>query len=116
MMFRLTPGAAAQIRRSAADSGAADWALRVAARRDDDGAVRYGMGFDELREGDLPLELEGVRLLVGAPSQALLQGTQLDYVELEPGRFDFVFVPDGAVDEPPPAAGCGSGGCSRCGG
>ena len=115
MTFTLTPQAAARIRQSAADAADADWALRVAARRDDDGALQYGMGFDEQREGDMPLELEGVRLLIGPPSQALLQGTQLDYVELEPGRFDFVFIPDGAVAAPPPA-GCGSGGCSSCGG
>ena len=114
-MLNLTPEAAARIRQSAAESGAADSALRVAARRCDDGSVQYGIGFDEQREGDMPLELDGVRLLIGAPSQALLQGTLLDFAEIEPGHFDFVFIADGAVAAPPPA-GCGSGGCSSCGG
>lgn len=114
-MLNLTPEAAARIRRSATESGAADSALRVAARRRDDGSVQYGIGFDEQREGDMPLELDGVRLLIGAPSQALLQGTLLDFVEVEPGRFDFVFTTDSAAAAPP-RGGCGSGGCSSCGG
>lgn len=111
-MFTLTPQAAAQIRASAARSGAAEAALRVAARREPDGSIAYGMGFDEPREGDMPLEVEGVQVLIAPPSQALLQATRLDFVELEPGSFDFVFM-DGDGDEP---AGCGSGGCASCGG
>ena len=114
MTFSLTKEAAAQIRQAAADD-AADWSLRIAARRHDDGSMQYGMGFDEPREGDLPLELEGVRLLIGPPSQPLLQGTQLHYAELEPGRFDFIFIADAAAATEPTSAGCGHGGCSSCG-
>ena len=114
-MLNLTPEAAARIRQSAAESGAADTALRVAARRCDDGSMQYGLGFDEQREGDMPLELDGVRLLIGAPSQSLLRGTLLDFVELEPGRYEFVFIADSDAAAPP-AAGCGSGGCSSCSG
>jgi iron-sulfur cluster assembly protein len=114
MTFALTPAAAARILQSAVDSGIDDASLRVAAKRGPDGEMAYGMGFDDLREGDMPLELQGVRLLIGAPSQPLLQGTQLDFVEIEPGRFEFIFVPDGAAAEPPPRSGCGSGGCSSC--
>ncbi len=115
MMFTLTKEAAAQIRQATAE-GAGDWALRIAARRHDDGSVQYGMGLDEPREGDLPLELEGVRLLIGPPSQPLLQGTRLHYAELEPGRFDFIFIPDATAVAELPASGCGHGGCSSCGG
>jgi hypothetical protein len=32
-------------------------------------------------------------VLVGSHSRPLLDGTVLDYVEIEPGRFDFIFVP-----------------------
>jgi iron-sulfur cluster assembly protein len=115
MTFSLTTAAAEQIRRSAADSGAASWALRVAARRGDDGSIHYGIGFDDRREGDLPLEIAGVPLLIGTPSQPLLQDTRLDYVELEPGRFDFIFIAYDAAAQAP-TRGCGQGGCNRCGG
>jgi iron-sulfur cluster assembly protein len=113
-MFTLTPAAAAQIRKAAADSGAAEMALRVAAQRDTDGAIAYGMGFDELREGDMPLEMEGIRLLIAPPSQPLLQGTQLDFVELEPGSFNFIFIAGQPTAHEPPRRGCGGGGCSSC--
>jgi len=115
MMLTLTPEAASQIREAAARSGAADAALRVAARRETDGSIVYGMGFDEPREGDMPLEVEGVQLLIAPPSQALLQMTRLDFVELEPGQFNFIFIAGDAPDEPA-RNGCGSGGCTSCGG
>jgi iron-sulfur cluster assembly protein len=114
-MFTLTPQAASQIRDSAARSGTAEAALRVAARRDPDGSIVYGMGFDEPREGDMPFQVEGIQLLIAPPSQALLQATRLDFVELEPGSFSFIFIAADATDEPS-RNGCGSGGCSSCSG
>jgi hypothetical protein len=37
----------------------------------------------------------------------------LDFVELEPGQFNFIFTPQAeAVDKP--AKACGNGGCSGC--
>ena len=114
-MFTLTTAAATQIRKAAADSGAAQMALRVAARRAADGAIAYGMGFDEPREGDMPLEVAGIRLLIAPPSQPLLQGTQLDFVELEPGSFSFIFIADEPTADAP-THGCGSGGCGSCSG
>lgn len=113
-MLTLTVSAATQIRKAAADSGASELALRVAARREADGSIVYGMGFDELRDGDMPLEVEGIPLLIAAPSQPLLQGTQLDFVELEPGSFNFIFVPAETAVEEPARRGCGNGGCDSC--
>ena len=48
-MLSLTTTAALQIRRAAADAGGDDWALRVAAKRERDGSITFGMGFDEPR-------------------------------------------------------------------
>ena len=60
-----------------------------------------------------------VPLLIAQPSQALLDDAMLDYVEVAPGRLDFVCVAQTPEDEPKnsaPTGGCGSGGCNRCGG
>jgi iron-sulfur cluster assembly protein len=128
-MIDVTPAAVQEILAAAQRSSAVGMALRVAARQVADGSIEYGMGFDEEREDDTSAEIEGLTVLVGSPSRPLLEGTVLDYVELAPGRFDFVFVP---LDEPVAAAGsgsaeaapqasggggCGSGGCGsgRCG-
>ena len=114
-MFKLTPAAAEQIR-SAADSQADHPALRVAAKIDDDGEISYGMGFDEERENDLVLDCEGVRLLISPHSQELLDEATLDFVELRPGEFQFIFInpKDGACAGRERASGCGScgGGCA----
>jgi iron-sulfur cluster assembly protein len=116
-MFTITEPAARELLAAAARSQAEGLALRVAAQRQPDGSLRYGMGFDEARENDEATEQCGLQVLVGAPSRALLSDTVLDFVELESGRFDFVFAPAAATAEAEaPAQGCGSGGCSRCGG
>jgi iron-sulfur cluster assembly protein len=115
-MFTLSPTAAAEIRAAMPRSEAQGLALRVAARLEADGALAFGMGLDEAREGDLPLEIDGVSLLIAPPSQALLDDALLDYVEVAPGRHDFVCVAQ-TEDTPAPAAGCGSGGgCNGCAG
>lgn len=116
-MFNLTPAAAREILAAAQRGQAENLALRVAARQLADGSIEYGMGFDEWREQDEATEVEGLRVLVGAPSRALLADTWLDYVEIEAGRYDFVFAPAGGPDEASaPAKACGSVGCNRCGG
>lgn len=112
-MFSVTEAASAEILAAAQRSQAPDMPLRVAARRRDDGTLAFGMGFDDWREQDEATEVGALRVLVGASSRELLADLCLDFVEVEPGRFDFVFVP--AVEAPAPAAkACGSGGCSRC--
>lgn len=107
-MLKVTVEAAKQIRQAAMQSGADDMALRVAATRDPQGAIDYGMGFDVERENDLQIISEGVTLLVSHHSKELLMGTVLDFVELNPGDFRFIFVnpndAGAAVD-----AGSGSG-------
>lgn len=121
-MFTLTPNAAQELLAAAERSNAAGMALRVAARQVADGSIEYGMGFDEERDDDLPTKFSGLTVLVGSPSQPLLDGTTLDYVEIEPGRFDFVFMPAseslmGAdANAAASSGGCGTGGCGSCGG
>ena len=119
-MFQITPGAAKEILAAAVRSEAEGMALRVAARQIADGSIEYGMGFDEEREDDEPVEFGALKVLLGAPSRPLLEATELDYVEIEPGRFDFVFVPAAAAQALDDGAGkpgsgaSGSGGCSGC--
>jgi len=122
-MFTISPTAAEQILRAAETQNAEDEdgvpmvpMLRLAAKRDDDGEIAYGMGFDEERDDDIILESAGVTLLISPHSESLLKGASLDFVELKPGEFQFVFM--NPNDAPPPTAeqkaGCGSGGCGSC--
>ena len=87
-MFTLSPAAAAEIRAAMPRSGADGLALRIAARVETDGAMAFGMGFDEQREGDLPLEIDGVQLL---------SPTQFNVEQFDLERIEFLKGPQGAV-------------------
>jgi iron-sulfur cluster assembly protein len=112
-MIVVTPDAAQQIRIAATRSDADELGLRIAARRDADGAVHYAMGFDEARGDDLVVPAEGIALVVSHEHRDLLDGMTLDYVEYEPGDFRFIFINPNDADGAP--QGCGSGGCGCSG-
>ena len=109
-MFTLTSAAAQQIQQAANASDAMHLALRVAARPDADGSIQYGMGFDDPDDMDLKLDVEGVAIVIAAEHQEILDETTLDYVELEPGEFNFIFI-DGRAPAQTPSGGCSSGAC-----
>lgn len=94
-MVKVTPAAAAAILDSTNRSGADGMALRLAARTHTDGAVEFGLGFDDEREQDRVIESHGVRVLVAPPSQPLLSGVTLDFGVLENGELGFVFLREG---------------------
>ncbi len=121
-MFTLTSTAARQILQTARDTGAGELALRVAARREADGSIGYGMGFDDVGANDTRLLLEDVPVVIAAHHVDLLEDTVLDFVELEPGQFNFIFVnqPDALASGSTAGCssgggGCGSGGCGSGG-
>jgi iron-sulfur cluster assembly protein len=117
-MFTLTPTAAEQIARAAGEQPDSRGPgvlpmLRVAAKLDeDDGELVYGMGFDEEREDDLVLDAAGLAILISPRSQPLLENTTLDFTEVQPGEFQFIFR--SGCTSPEPKKGCGGcgGGCS----
>ena len=88
----MTEQAAARIREQLPeDEGGL--ALRVAVRKLGDGSFQYAMGFDmESREGDQKFSLRKVPVVVGADSLALAKGMTVDFVELEPGEKQFIFL------------------------
>lgn len=115
-MFALTSAAARQIQQAASASGAQEMALRIAARVDVDGSMQYGMGFDDPKDEDLKLDLDGVAIVIADESQDLLADTVLDYVELNPGEFNFIFIDGRQSESAPEQASSGGGGCSSGGG
>ncbi|MHB1951336.1 MAG: HesB/IscA family protein [Acidiferrobacteraceae bacterium] len=92
-MMTITPDAAKQIRQAAEQGGTGEMPLRVAAMRAADGTVEYMLGFDEPSDEDLDIVVEGIRVLISEFSRDLLRGITLDFVELTPGEFQFIFIP-----------------------
>ncbi|MGE0357425.1 MAG: HesB/IscA family protein [Burkholderiales bacterium] len=92
-MITLTKAAAERIRQSAADAGIEPPVLRVAAKVAEDGSLDFGMGFDLTRPGDETVDVEGIVIVVAEPSRELVEGTRIDFVEMAPGEFRFIFAP-----------------------
>lgn len=118
-MITLTPAAIEQVMASAEQSGVSEAVLRLAAKKNPDGSIEYGMGFDESNDDDLAFKFKDVTVVFGGEYGPLLNGTTIDYVELEPGQFHFIFLNPNDANYTPPGSdsnggGCGSGGCSSC--
>lgn len=125
-MLTLTPRATAYVLDASQQSRMAGMPLRVAAQSTPDGELRFGLGFDEQRAEDQVLSFGELTVLVGAPSQALLEDVVLDVVAQEGGESGFVFArredypqsgacaSGGTPSVHPNPAGCG-GACQRCG-
>ena len=94
MSIEVTVEAANQIKKSALEAKLENTPLRIAATRNADESIHYGLGFDDIgndSENDHRFESNGVEIVVADSSLELLTGTTLDYVELEPKQFHFVF-------------------------
>jgi len=101
-MFKVTQAAAEQVRNAAQQSGAEGMALRLAAQRHANGSFDYRMGFDEVNEDDIHFTSEGVKVVMAPEFVPLLDNTKLDFVQLDDGEAQFVFVnPDDANYVPP---------------
>ena len=102
-MIKITPAAAEQIRNSASQGQMDGMSLRLAATRNPDGSLHYGMGFDDSQmDGDTHITSEGVELVVSESSLSLLTGMTMDYVELEPGSWQFIFMNPNDPNYKPP--------------
>jgi len=116
-MIKVTAKAAEQIHQAATQSEAEGMFLRIAAQRGMDGTIQYGMGFDEQSEEDVMVNSEGVTVIVSPENRDLLIGGVLDFVELDPGDFRFIFInPNDTGGSSCGTSSGGGGGCGGCGG
>lgn len=105
MTIEVSKNAAEQIKKAALESKLENTPLRIAATRKHDDSIHYGLGFDDIgsnKEKDHSFESNGVEIVVADSSLELLSGTTLDYVELEPKQFHFVFLNPNDPNYSPP--------------
>ena len=91
-MITLTPKAAKKVIETLAQPDSAGLSLRLAAKRLADGSFDYAMGLDHPNKHDRRVNSNGVTLIVAPTSTEFLRGATLDYVELEPGNPQFIFM------------------------
>ncbi len=104
-MITVTKKAADKIKASAEENAEAGLWLRLAARKKDDGSIEYGLGMDEERDEDEKIETDGVQIIIAKESQELLTGCVLDFVEIEEGKPQFIFLNPNDPDYLPPTEG-----------
>jgi len=103
----VTETAAEQIKKAALESQIDELPLRLAVSKQEDGSLHYGMGFDDVgntESKDFSYESNGIKIVVAESSHALLAGTVIDYIELEPKQFHFVFLNPNDPNYKPPEA------------
>jgi len=92
-MISLSTSAIEQIKHSTPQGGQESMPIRIAIKQQDDGSFHYAMGFDEQRlPGDTFFNFDGVDLVVSQTSKDLAEGMTIDFVELEPGKAEFIFL------------------------
>ncbi len=92
-MIKLTTAATKQILLSAGQNNNSSIPLRIAIKEQDDGSFHYAMGFDEQRlPGDVFVNIEKINMVISDRSKVLAEGMTIDYVELEPGKQEFIFL------------------------
>jgi iron-sulfur cluster assembly protein len=92
-IITLTKNAAQKIQESAETTHTQEMSLRIAVSKNQDESFEYAMGFDDnFADTDMKITSSGVNLVVSESSLPLLKDMVLDYVELEPGVFHFIFL------------------------
>lgn len=101
-MIKLTAAAAKQIKQSAKESNLDGLPLRLACTRLEDASFHYGMGFDDVKEDDITHTSEGIDVIVSVTANEFMNGTTVDYVEIEEGKPQFIFMNPNDPDYVPP--------------
>jgi iron-sulfur cluster assembly protein len=102
VLLQVSSRAAQQIRYQAKQNRMEGMPLRIAAKHNPDGSIHYGMGFDDTgRDDDTTYQSEGIDLVVSPMSLDLLNDATLDYVQLDDGNFEFIFINPNDPDHVP---------------
>ncbi len=102
ILISLTPVAAAKIRDLLAEETDESLVLRVAIQGGGCSGFQYGLGFDNVADGDVELELEGVAVVVDPHSAPYLRGTTIDFLNtIQESGFK--------IDNPNAVSSCGCG-------
>lgn len=92
-MITLTPSAIKQVHISQREGNIEeDMALRIAAKENQDGSFEYGLGFDHINDDDMVFKFGDVQVVLAPHHGPLLNGATVDFVEMEEGQYNFIFL------------------------
>ena len=103
MLLEVTTNAAQQVRYQAKQNRMEGMPLRIAAKRNADGTLHYGMGFDDTgRDDDTSFQSAGIDIVISPMSLDLLADTVLDCVQMDDGKYEFIFLNPNDPNYKPP--------------
>ena len=91
-IFEISDDAAKQISTAAEQSESSEWPLRISLNVDSSGKFNYLMGFDQSKEEDLQLKINGINILIDPDSMVNLKNTKLDFVAIDGSDKQFIFI------------------------
>ena len=101
-MITITKSAAEEIRLSTQNPDAQGLQMRFAVDVRDEG-WQYLMGFDELSEGDIHLESNGIEYVLAYSQKELIEGMVVDFDEIDTeGGYGFLFMNPNDPNYQPP--------------
>jgi iron-sulfur cluster assembly accessory protein len=80
-LMTMTPAAAEKVRELLEAESDTSLGLRIFVAGGGCSGMQYGMTLDEAQEGDVALELQGIRVLVDEMSAGYISGSEVDYVD-----------------------------------
>jgi iron-sulfur cluster assembly accessory protein len=80
-LVNLTPSAAEKVQELLDQEGDPSLGLRIFVAGGGCSGMQYGMTLDEVQDGDVVVELQGIRVLVDEMSAGYIQGSDVDYVD-----------------------------------
>lgn len=80
-LLGITPAAAEKVRELLDAEGDPSLGLRIFVAGGGCSGMQYGMTLDEAQEGDVTLELQGIKVLVDEMSASYISGSEVDYVD-----------------------------------
>lgn len=102
-MITITDAAIEQIKKSASEGDMVGMYLRIAASKDKDNNIQYGMGFDNNKaDTDAVVSIGPIDVLIGESSRELLTGATLDFVQIENEEMQFIFINPNDPNQTPP--------------
>jgi len=92
-MITISKNAASQIELSAQQTGITNTPMRVAIRKLDNGNLHYALGFDDaISKHDVLFKSQGIDLVVSPESLDLGRELTIDFVQLDSGETNFIFI------------------------
>ncbi len=91
-MIKLSDAAVEQIKKSIQEGNIDPMPIRFAVYQDKNNDFQYLMGFDDnISPSDETFSISGIDVVISSEHKALVAGMSVDYVELEKGKFNFIF-------------------------